>query len=101
MIVASVVVAFAIGSLLGRLYSYVALLLVSPLIALSLATISWKGGAGVATAAFVGLGAMALAQVGFLLGVVLDPSFRAGRPASGSGLARRPAKPRPSSLPER
>lgn len=101
MIVASFVAAFAVGSLIGRLYSFVALLLVSPLIALSLATMSWKDGSGLATAALVGLGAMGLSQVGFLFGVILDPRFTASRRSSGASFPRKPAKSRPSSSPER
>lgn len=105
MIAASFVVAFGIGCVCGRLYSYVALLMVSPLLAAVVAMLSWRTGAGVPTAALVGVGAMALSQIGFLVGVTLDPRFGAGRRAPGASLMRppkrTPVKRPPSSAPKR
>lgn len=71
MIVASSVVAFVVGGLLGRLYSFVALLIVSPLLAFVAALAMWKTGSTGLHAALLGLFAMALSQAGFLAGGAL------------------------------
>ena len=99
MIVASLV-ALGIGSLLGRLYSFVAMLLVGPLVAAIAAVVSWTDGNGLATAALVGLGAMVVLQIGFVLGVTLDPRFGKERRTFGGRSERPPASSHPSSASE-
>ncbi len=100
MIVASLVVASCIGSMVGRLYSFVAMLLVSPLIAAAAAMTSWKGGDGLARVALVGLGAMVVSQIGFLLGVMLDPRFGKQRRSFSTRSGRKPARSHPPSAAE-
>lgn len=69
MILSSLLGAFGIGCLSGRLYSYPVLLMVSPLVALGAAKIAWNSDAGCLRGALLGLAAMALSQAGFLAGV--------------------------------
>ena len=101
MIIASLVAAFGIGCLLGRLYSYVALLAVSPLVALVAAATAWTSNTGSLKAALLGLGAMALSQIGFLAGVALDPQFSASHRVRGVRTKGSLAKRHQPSAPER